>query len=105
MSSHHDTHHTEEKKPVSFSTPMILGIVTLLAIVLLVSTCDNKHGCCEDESACETTEAQHGGKHNAHATESHAAEHATVTTDTPAEDELDFLENGEEALELDSITH
>ena len=49
MSSHHDQHdnHSEEAKPVAFRTPLILGLVTLLAIVLLVSTCDKKHGCCE----------------------------------------------------------
>lgn len=104
MSSHHDTHHTEEKKPVSFSTPMILGIVTLLAIVLLVSTCDKKHGCCEDESKCETTEV-HGGEHNAHATVNNAEQHATVSGDATTEDELEFLDSEESALELDSIAH
>jgi hypothetical protein len=69
MSSHHDHHdqHSEEAKPVAFRTPMILGLVTLLAIVLLVSTCDKKHGCCEDESKCEGQAKHHGGE----ATEEH----------------------------------
>jgi hypothetical protein len=55
MSSHHDhnDNHSEEAKPVAFRTPLILGLVTLLAIVLLVNTCDKKHGCCEDETKCE----------------------------------------------------
>ena len=56
MSSHHDHHdnHSKETKPVAFRTPLILGLVTLLAIVLLVSTCDKKHGCCEEEETqCE----------------------------------------------------
>ena len=43
MSSHHDNHHAQEPKKVAFGTPLILGLVTLLVIVLLVSTCDTKH--------------------------------------------------------------
>ena len=63
MSSHHDHHdqHSEEAKPVAFRTPMILGLVTLLAIVLLVSTCDKKHECCEDKVKCEGHANEHGG--------------------------------------------
>lgn len=104
MSSHHDTHHTEEKKPVSFSTPMILGIVTLLVILLSVSTCDNKHECCEGDCECETTEV-HGSEHNAHATVNNAEQHATVSDEATTEDELEFLDSDESALELDSIAH
>ena len=64
MSSHHDDHHdqhSEEAKPVAFRTPLILGLVTLLAIVLLVSTCDKKHDCCEDKAKCEGHAKEHGG--------------------------------------------
>jgi OmpA-OmpF porin, OOP family len=58
MSSHHDhnDHHSEETKPVAFRTPLILGLVTVLAIVLLVSTCDKKH-----ESKSEAHNKEHGG--------------------------------------------
>ncbi len=72
MSSSHDNHHNqnEEPKTVSFRTPMILGLVTLLAIVLLVSTCDNKK-CCHDGQKCEEAAEQnsHGGHHDASHTE------------------------------------
>ena len=90
MSSHHDHHdqHSEETKPVAFRTPMILGFVTLLAIVLLVSTCDKKHECCEDETKCEGKAKHHGGE----ATEEHGEKDAIekmeetvpVVTDTIA---------------------
>ena len=44
MSSGHDHHdnHSNEPKTVSFRTPMILALVTVLLIVLAVSTCDKK---------------------------------------------------------------
>ena len=89
MSSHHDHHdqHSEEAKPVAFRTPMILGLVTLLAIILLVSTCDKKHGCCEDKAKCEGHAKEHSG-----ATEEHGdkdaiekmEEKVPVVTDTIA---------------------
>lgn len=89
MSSHHDHHdqHSEEAKPVAFRTPMILGLVTLLLIVLLVSTCDKKHGCCEDKAKCEGHAKEHGA-----ATEEHGDKDAIkkmeetvpVVTDTIA---------------------
>ena len=90
MSSHHDQHdnHSDEAKPVAFRTPLILGLVTLLAIVLLVSTCNKKHGCCEDETKCEGHAKQHGTE----ATEEHSEKEAIekmeetvpMTTDTIA---------------------
>jgi hypothetical protein len=67
-----------------------LGLVTILAIVLLVSTCDKKHGCCEDGEKCEVgTEAKHGGhgEHDAAATEHsnvEGHEHDVVTEETAA---------------------
>ncbi len=91
MSSHHDhdDHHSTEPKPVAFRTPLILGLVTILAIVLLVSTCDKKHGCCEDGEKCGT-EQTHGsahGEHDATATEHsnvEGHEHDVVTEETAA---------------------
>lgn len=90
MSSNHDHHnnHSEESKPVAFRTPLILGLVTLLAIVLLVSTCDKKQGCCEEETECEG----HSKKECCEATEEHSEKEAIekmeetvpVVTDTIA---------------------
>jgi hypothetical protein len=73
MSSHHDhDNHSHEAKPVAFRTPLILGLVTILVILLAVSTCDKKHGCCEDKEKCEAScEAKHGGA------EAHGAETTT----------------------------
>ncbi len=93
MSSHHDhdDHHSNEPKPVAFRTPLILGLVTILAIMLLVSTCDKKHGCCEDGEKCEAScELKHDAKHGEHETtateqttvEGH--EHDVVTEETAA---------------------
>lgn len=42
MSSHQDEHHSEEKKPVSFTVPFILAAVTIFAIVMFLSLCDPK---------------------------------------------------------------
>ena len=73
MSSHNDhDQHSQEAKPVAFRTPLILALVTVLIILLAVSTCDKKQGCCEDEENCE---AACDAKHEAH------GEHGT----TPAE--------------------
>jgi hypothetical protein len=54
MSSHHDHHdsHVNENKPVSFRTPLILALVTVLLILLAVSTCDGHH----EKSACDCSE-------------------------------------------------
>jgi hypothetical protein len=66
MSSHHDhDNHSHEAKPVAFRTPLILGLVTILIILLAVSTCDKKHGCCEGdkekcEASCESKHGEHG---------------------------------------------
>lgn len=100
MASHHDNHHTEEKKPVSFRTPLILGLVTLLAIVLLVSTCDKKHGHCECKEECseecmsKCESGDHSG-HNSHAVEATTAEQAeeVATTEETSVGSLDSLGN------------
>jgi hypothetical protein len=84
MSSHNDDHnHSTEPKKVQFRTPLIMGFVTVLLIFLAVSTCDPKHGCCEDpkencESKCEKGTPQHG-EHEA-AAEVHTAVETVVDT-------------------------
>ncbi len=87
MSSHNDHHdnHSNEPKKVAFGTPLILGLVTVFAILLLVSIGDNKKGCCEGDAKCEHHEGKHraeDGHHAAaeahdnagHSEEAHAAE-------------------------------
>lgn len=77
MNSHnnHDQH-SNEAKPVAFRTPLILALVTVLLILLAVSTCDKKHGCCEDEEKCE---AACDSKHETHGEHvAVPAEHAVV---------------------------
>ncbi len=98
MSSHHDhDNHSHEAKPVAFRTPLILGLVTILAILLAVSTCDNNHhGKCECKEDCseECMKKCESGDHSGHgaaalgtehAKEAHGAvveEHPAATTDT-----------------------
>lgn len=93
MSSHHDhDNHSTEPKEVSFRTPMIMALVTVLIILLAVSTCDKKHGCCEGdkekcEAACEAKHGEHGAEAGAeHSAETHGAvaveEHAAVADST-----------------------
>jgi hypothetical protein len=80
MSSHHDhDNHSSEPKKVSFRTPMILAFVTVLIILLGVSTCDKKHGCCEDGEKCETANESKHGEHGAsetHGSNPHEPAHA-----------------------------
>ncbi len=86
MSSHHDhNQHSHETKPVAFRTPLILALVTVLVILLAVSTCDKKHGCCEDKEKCEAScEAKHGE----HATsEDHGTEHSAAALEAVETDE------------------
>ena len=81
MSSHHDQdNHSNEAKPVSFRTPLILGLVTILLILLAVSTCDNKkHGSCECKEDCseECMKKCESGDHSGHneGAETHGTEH------------------------------
>ncbi len=89
MSSHHDDHDqpVSETKPVAFRTPLILALVTVFAILLLVSTCDKKEECCcEGEEKCETKcEDKHGEHHGAEAKDGHhEAAAAAVVTETVA---------------------
>ena len=90
MSSHHEhDHHATESKPVAFRTPLILGLVTVLFILLLVSTCDGgHHGKCECKEDCseecmkKCEEGDHSGHHDAAKEEHHEDAHAVVADTT-----------------------
>ena len=90
MSSHHDhDNHSAEPKEVAFRTPLIMGLVTILIILLAVSTCDNKHhGSCECKEDCseECMKKCEAGDHSGHS-EAHGTEHATEAHEAaPAEE-------------------
>lgn len=72
MSSGHDHHdnHSKEPKTVAFRTPLIMGLVTILIIVLAVNACDKKDHCCEDGTKCEQEAGGHG-EHGGHETGGH----------------------------------
>ncbi len=69
MGNHHDhnDHHSSEKKPVSFTVPLIFGAVIVFIIVMLVSIGDPKHGecCCKDEKCSKECmeQCEKGGHH------------------------------------------
>lgn len=88
MSAGHDHHdnHSSEPKTVSFRTPMILALVTVLIIVLAVNACDKKDHCCEDGAKCEMKAGKHG-EHGGHE-EGHtkAGHEATEKHDEPAQE-------------------
>lgn len=75
MGSHHDhnDHHSSEKKPVSFTVPLIFGAVVITIILLFVSLGDPcNECCCKDEKCskecmeqCERNEHHGGGDHKA----------------------------------------
>lgn len=72
MGSHHDhnDHHSNEKKPVAFTVPLIFASVIVLVIVLFVSLGDPKHGeccCAEGECSKECMEKCEAGGHKAEA--------------------------------------
>jgi hypothetical protein len=91
MGSHHD-HPVTETKSVSFSTPLILALVTVLLILLGVSTCDGgHHGKCECKEDCskECMEKCEKGDHSGHheGKEAHGEHHeatAVVATEEVA---------------------
>lgn len=91
MSSGHDHHdnHSKEPKTVAFRTPLIMGLVTILIIVLSVNACDKKDHCCEDGTKCEQEAGGHG-EHGGHETgghEEHMEKHdeaAPVVADSTA---------------------
>ncbi|MBK7669589.1 MAG: hypothetical protein IPJ32_20980 [Sphingobacteriaceae bacterium] len=95
----HDSHNNghQENKPVAFTTPLILGAVTVFIILCFVSLGNPSHGhgkCeCKEEcskecmEACEKGEKEHGGHEEAHADVKHEEAHvaATDSTATPAD--------------------
>jgi hypothetical protein len=67
MANQHD-HSSNEQKPVSFTVPFILGAVTIIIILLLVSLGDPCHEKCECDKDCskECLEACEKGDHSKH---------------------------------------
>jgi hypothetical protein len=68
MSSNHNEHHSNENKPISFTVPFILAVVTLVTILMLVSIGDPSHDKCECAENCskECMEACEKGDHSKH---------------------------------------
>ncbi len=65
MSNDHHNNGHNEKKPVAFTAPLILGSITIFIILLFVSLGNPCHGCCEGKEECskECKEAcEKGGK-------------------------------------------
>lgn len=81
MSSHHEENHSQEKKPVAFTVPFILAVVTLLAVVLFLSLCDPKphHEGGHEEHATEATHHEAAAEHHEAAAVEH---HEAATTET-----------------------
>jgi hypothetical protein len=75
MSSNHENHSAEVKE-VSFTTPLILGLVTVLVILAFVSIGDNKHHGCEAKNAHGHEQPSHAEHAAAPATEAGHAEEA-----------------------------
>ena len=92
MSSHHDDHnHSTEPKKVHFSTPLIMGLVTILLILIAVSTCDHKkHEASEEGAATTHEEVATETNHNSPAVSHEVAVDTTVkaSVDTLAIDSL-----------------
>lgn len=67
----HDNNGHQENKPVAFTTPLILGAVTVFIILLFVSLGNPCHGhdkeCCEEQKCSkECMEACEKGDHSKH---------------------------------------
>ncbi len=110
MGSHHDHNdHSNEKKPVSFTVPLIFGSVIVFIIILLVSIGDPSKGdcCCAEgkcskecmdackagtcEMACCAKDEGHGHHGNANAAEGHdhVASSDTAAVSTPRNEATD----------------
>ncbi len=92
MSNHHDDHHSNEPKPVSFTTPFILAAVALTAILLLTSIgdpCNDKCVCMENCSkecmeACEKGDhSKNPAKEGHEATEEKSEKAEAAAVETP----------------------
>lgn len=103
MSDNHHSHdhHSNEKKPVAFTVPLIFGSVVMLAIVLFLSLCNPKHGhhgnCeCKENCSKECMEACEKGDHSKHPAEvkeetSGNTNEAAETTEPTAEAKKDTV--------------
>jgi hypothetical protein len=84
MSAHHEIHHEQGPKPVSFTVPFILACVTLLIVFLFLSLCDPKshhgHDGMENPAHAKFTP----GVEATAADGSSSMEKGTVTTDDSA---------------------
>lgn len=81
MSGHHEQHPMNEQKPVSFTVPLILALVTILIIVLVLSVCDPKSGHDHAQENKAHTEQGHGdNKGTQHTTDETAPDAAGKTT-------------------------
>jgi len=95
--AHHEEHHPTGNKPVSFTAPLILGLVAVFVILLFVSLGDPCHGCCcskeecskECAEACEKgghpegmTHEKPAGHHDSKAATENEAKPSEVTPDT-----------------------
>lgn len=69
MSGSHDTHHSDEKKPVAFTVPLIMAAVLVFIIILFLSLCDPKPHHAGEAGA-------HGDPHATEASHHDAAEPA-----------------------------
>jgi hypothetical protein len=93
MGNHHDhnDHHSNEKKPVAFTVPLIFASVIVLIIVLLVSIGDPEHGCCCEKGEC-SKECMEKCEKDGHPADDHKAAHMDMNaghgheakTDQPA---------------------
>jgi hypothetical protein len=87
MSSHHDDHnHSTEPKKVHFSTPLIMGLVTILLILIAVSTCDHKKHEASEEGAAAAHEEVATETHHNTSTVAHE-----VAVDTTVKASVDTL--------------
>lgn len=106
MEQHHDHHHSEGQKPVSFTVPLIMASVVIFIMVLLLSVCDPKHhGKCECKEDCsqECMDKCEKGDHSSHdehgnelkggashgEASSHSEEHSSAQDTTHATHEHD----------------
>ncbi len=113
MSSHHDhdSHHVTESKPVSFRVPLIMGLVTILLILLLVSTCDGGHHkakCeCKEDCSEECMKKCEAGDHSGHEGAEHetaaTTEHEAATEEAVVTDTTHVIST--EPAKMDSVAH
>jgi hypothetical protein len=100
MSSHHDNHnHSTENKPVSFTVPLILGLVTVAIMVALVSIGDPCH-CnkeCAENCSTECKDAHRHPGHEAAAGHEAASSHEAEVQDDQSLPVIDTADDKEAA--------